>query len=191
MTWLLENRSAASWLRSGNPDTGKLFDDEWCSRVIRICKKRKPQKGTVFAGDKPEIRTSKIRWVEPADDTRWLYELLTRMVTGINSVSWHFDITHVEHLQFTEYAEGGFYGLHADDLAARGHEQRKISISILLNDDFEGGRFSFQTGETQEFADLQKGEAVVFPSFVMHRVSKVTSGVRYSLVAWVSGPAWK
>jgi PKHD-type hydroxylase len=31
----------------------------------------------------------------------------------------------------------------------------------------------------------------LFPSFVLHRVTPVTKGTRYSLVAWVSGPPFK
>ena len=34
---------------------------------------------------------------------------------------------------------------------------------------------------------LSKGSIIVFPSFVWHRVKPVTSGTRYSLVAWHLG----
>jgi PKHD-type hydroxylase len=32
---------------------------------------------------------------------------------------------------------------------------------------------------------------VTFPSWVMHRVTPVTKGVRYSLIAWIVGPRWR
>ena len=35
--------------------------------------------------------------------------------------------------------------------------------------------------------DLNKGDVVVFPSYFLHRVSPVTKGTRYSVVAWAVG----
>ena len=36
-----------------------------------------------------------------------------------------------------------------------------------------------------------RGTAVIFPSFLVHRVAPVISGVRKSLVSWISGPPFK
>ena len=50
--------------------------------------------------------------------------------------------------------------------------------------------------DAEELADFthltrQRGTAVVFPSFEYHRVLPMRSGVRHSLVSWVSGPAFR
>ena len=37
----------------------------------------------------------------------------------------------------------------------------------------------------------QRGLIAVFPSYVLHQVTPVTQGSRQSLVAWISGPAFK
>jgi PKHD-type hydroxylase len=37
--------------------------------------------------------------------------------------------------------------------------------------------------------NLQPGDAVVFPSFVNHSVTPITSGTRQSLTGWIKGPA--
>jgi PKHD-type hydroxylase len=37
----------------------------------------------------------------------------------------------------------------------------------------------------------QKGAAVLFPSFLLHRVTPVTRGTRKSLVLWVGGSPYK
>ena len=37
----------------------------------------------------------------------------------------------------------------------------------------------------------EKGSLVVFPSFVWHRVTPVTKGIRYSVPAWHLGSPWK
>jgi len=40
-------------------------------------------------------------------------------------------------------------------------------------------------------ADQERGTAIIFPAYVMHRVRPITRGVRRSLVAWVSGPPYR
>ena len=58
-----------------------------------------------------------------------------------------------------------------------------LSIVGLLNDDFEGGEFTFFDDYT---IPLRKGDLVVFPSVFLypHTIRYVTKGVRYSWVTW-------
>ena len=37
----------------------------------------------------------------------------------------------------------------------------------------------------------KQGTAIAFPSYVLHGVKPVTTGTRYSLVAWITGPEFK
>jgi len=37
----------------------------------------------------------------------------------------------------------------------------------------------------------QQGTAIIFPSFLAHKVNKVKSGTRYAVVGWVHGPTFK
>ena len=37
----------------------------------------------------------------------------------------------------------------------------------------------------------EQGCCTVFPSYVLHQVTPVTKGTRYSLVAWIGGPDFK
>ena len=37
----------------------------------------------------------------------------------------------------------------------------------------------------------KKGDLVVFPSYIDHKVAPVTKGIRYSVVAWYGGPPFK
>ena len=56
----------------------------------------------------------------------------------------------IESLQFTQYdgAKEQRYDWHVDSLVAPELEEtiRKISFTILLNDDFEGGEFEIEAG---------------------------------------------
>jgi PKHD-type hydroxylase len=67
---------------------------------------------------------------------------------------------------------------------------RKISISILLNDDYEGGELGFFiTGDQSIKPDT--GQAIAFPSFLPHRVTPLTKGIRWSLVCWITGEPFR
>ena len=50
----------------------------------------------------------------------------------------------------------------------------------------EGG--DFEMDEEDEIPRFEEGSIIVFPSFLKHRVTPVTKGVRYSLVSWFVGP---
>jgi PKHD-type hydroxylase len=40
-------------------------------------------------------------------------------------------------------------------------------------------------------APIEKGKAIIFPSFVIHGVILVTCGKRKSIVGWIGGPPYK
>ncbi len=101
-------------------------------------------------------------------------------------------------VQYTRYPAGGYYQWHSDDdfgvVHKRHQNVRKISITSPLNTGkFEGGDLQLQLNYQKELRTMQfePGDAVVFPSFIQHQVTPVTKGIRYSLIAWVSGPAWR
>ena len=60
---------------------------------------------------------------------------------------------------------------------------------IDLNFDFEGGDFEIR-GKDDRVPKLEEGSIIVFPSFLEHRVTPVTEGIRYSLVSWFVGPPY-
>jgi PKHD-type hydroxylase len=68
-------------------------------------------------------------------------------------------------------------------------------MTILLNDSFEGGQFEFASYGKKDCTvsplEMKKGQVVVFPSHMEHRVAAVTKGTRYSLVCWFLGPPFK
>jgi hypothetical protein len=81
-----------------------------------------------------------------------------------------------------KYNEGNKYDTHIDDFGH--HAFRRLSISLLLNDDFTGGEFEFFGTET---ISLKKSQALIFPSSWLypHRILPITSGIRRSVVTWV------
>ena len=74
---------------------------------------------------------------------------------------------------------------------------RKLSFTLCLNEDYEGGEFSFciphpiaEKTKIEKIEKPKKGTMIVFPSYTWHKVGRVTSGVRKTLVGWVVGQQW-
>lgn len=79
------------------------------------------------------------------------------------------------------YKEGQFYTQHTDSFKK---QQRSVSCSFILNDDYDGGEFAFFDREI--IIKGGKGSIIMFPSNFMfpHEVMPVTSGTRYSIITW-------
>ena len=103
---------------------------------------------------------------------------------------WAYDIQRLEKIQMSKYCAGGHYCWHMDSKAPVNNEQRKLSISILLNENFEGGGIEIESNKDENVLKYQ-GDIVVFPSFLQHRVLPVTDGTRYTAVSWAYGPTFR
>jgi PKHD-type hydroxylase len=155
---------------------------------------------TIGSEDGGSTRSSMIKWI-PTDNPTWdwLYERMMDMSVEANNTLWRFDLrTALESIQYTEYyaSEKGHYDWHQDIGPGKLPSKRKVSITIQLSEgeEYEGGELQLCTGsngsgqlDNFNTCPRGKGVAVLFPSYMMHRVSPVTKGVRKSLVLWVGG----
>ena len=80
-----------------------------------------------------------------------------------------------------KYEKNNFYHEHVDSFT---EIPRTLSCSLILNDEFKGGEFSFFNNEI--IYNLKKGSAIIFPSNFLypHSVLPIVSGTRYSIVTW-------
>jgi PKHD-type hydroxylase len=68
-------------------------------------------------------------------------------------------------------------------------QTRKLSFSIQLSQPemYHGGRLEFLP--SIESTEIEKqGVLTVFPSFLTHRVTPITIGIRHCIVGWIHGP---
>jgi len=84
--------------------------------------------------------------------------------------------------QFTEYKSGDYYDWHTDILDDS-INRRFYSIVIRLNNNYTGGEL-----ELKDYKSIKSntGTLYMFLSDTHHRVTPVTSGIRYSLVMWLN-----
>jgi PKHD-type hydroxylase len=140
-----------------------------------------------------DIRNSQNSWIKWGQESDWVYQKLTNLVNDCNGRIYQFDINgFFEDLQFTKYGEGCYYNYH-EDLGAGQSSIRKLSMVVQLSDEkeYEGGELVLFSGNEKMIAPKKQGTVIFFPSYVTHKVSKVISGERFSLVAWLSGTPFR
>lgn len=133
-------------------------------------------------GFNEEVRKSSTFFIEKIDS---LNEKLIQSINENIKIK-GVDIKNLGPYQFTKYTVGDFYEWHTDSDSDK-NKNRHYSIVIQLNDDYEGGSLQL-IDENQKEYELENGvgNLFIFDSSTIHRVSKVTSGIRYSLVNWVT-----
>lgn len=176
-------------------------DDIFCrtdiSKIIKIGKHLNLSRArTGGAGeDCLDHRRSFVSWININSETRWIYQKLTDNILQVNKEWFQFDIEKIEKLQFTYYnsEENGCYKAHVDPLPWKIPHNRKLSIVVQLSspDEYEGGELKLHLGHEETTIKKQLGMTVFFPSYILHEVTPVTKGERYSLVAWVHGKPLK
>jgi PKHD-type hydroxylase len=141
-----------------------------------------------------EIRRSQVVMLGNESKYDWIYERLWAAAQECNRRFFCVDIAGVEaNVQLARYdsADRGFYNWHTDFAGLK--PLRKISISIQLSrpEDYDGGDLELLFGTAPERLDKARGAFLAFPSFMLHRVTPVTRGTRWSLVAWILGTRWR
>lgn len=139
-----------------------------------------------------KFRKSSVMPIYYGENMDWLFDRMSHYVAQANQ-NYNFNLNgFYEPLQLAQYGEGDFFDWHLD-FGAGASSIRKLSISIQLSksEDYEGGDLEFRINSNIVKAPRTPGTAIIFPSFIMHRVSEITKGSRRSIVGWVAGPPYK
>jgi PKHD-type hydroxylase len=175
------------------------FSKEELQKIEKGVKQINFEKAATVSGDSDSVRSSRIKWIPQNTDWWWLYEKLAGMATESNNTLWNFNLYSLpECIQYTEYlaSENGKYDWH-QDIGPSMLSKRKVSLTIQLSDpsEYEGGELQLFRGGNPETdtvtAPKKAGCVYIFPSYIMHRVTPVTKGVRKSFVLWLGGEHYK
>lgn len=126
----------------------------------------------------------------------WLTGFCYHYISHANESNFNYDLHGFDHnqMQYTEYGPGQFYNWHTDCYKGHSEVVRKLSFTLQLSDpnEYEGGEFQLLNYQDRMYcAPKEKGTIIIFDSLSKHRVTRITSGRRKSLVGWVMGPRWK
>jgi len=185
-TWALKPEHVQNWAYWNN-----VFSPDECAKIIELGNSKNFNSGIV-RGEDQTVRDSEISWLFPPD-AQWVFERLTDVANGLNDNFFKFDLFgFAEGLQFTKYtAPGGKYDLHLDKSIDQSIRKLSMTLQLSSPDDYEGGELILQTSSIPEILPKEQGKLIAFPSYLLHGVQPVTKGIRYSLVAWITGPAFK
>ena len=172
-----------------------LFQPHEIQQILNLWEEDKTIKATLSGDQKyrDELRKSSVMFIDNISEHQWIYQKLAGIAIKSNNDHYWFDLLgfHQE-LQLTRYGEGDFFDWHLD--FGKGEiSARKLSLTVQLSDpdEYEGGDLQFMINEKIVNAPRQKGTIIVFPSFIIHRVTPITKGTRQSIVGWVSGPPYR
>lgn len=167
-----------------------VFTAEQCERIRSIGASLRQWDGR-STSEEDAYRVCTTSWIEETSQTRFMFERLRELVRSVNDLYALEASGFAEPLHHIRYEPGGHFDWHTD-LGSGPMSTRKISISVQLSNaqDYSGGEFEFcPHGVIEEFSAA--GSALVFPSYIAHRVHPVRSGIRHALVAWIHGPAFR
>ncbi len=105
-----------------------------------------------------------------------------------------FDIKDYQKLHFNIYSSvnNSKYDWHTD---SSGSDLYDVKLTILINlsmMNYEGGQFELFNGNQYEIPQLNKpGNAVMFKSYINHRVLPITKGERRTLTIFLKGPKFR
>lgn len=146
------------------------------------------------------IRISQVKFFKKTEETGWIFNRFNNIAAMINDQFYGFNLNGYDSFQYTVYKgeENGKYDWHmdtalGDNILNPKSQTRKLTLVMLLSNpekDFTGGELEFNIGNEDYpmTANIFKGRIVAFPSFLIHRVKPVLTGIRKSIVIWIEGP---
>ena len=176
----------------------EAFSPEQIDYIISIGEKEQIKNAEIQDGEKSDkVRKTKVSWIQEERLSK-KYPLVDIITKANKEAGWNFQLTGFEPFQYSIYDKGDHYDWHIDS-HARPYDNgliRKLSFTIILSDDYTGGAFELckpnpkREKHLYKSFNLKKGSMILFPSFVWHKVDKVKTGTRKSLVGWVVGKPW-
>ena len=115
-----------------------------------------------------------------------------------NSISYannifNMDLNNIE-IVYVEYEpQPSGFDWHLD-IGPYPYNLRKLSFSINVNhpDEYEGGDLEFQFVENNSnIPPKLQGGITIFPSFLPHRITPITKGIRKAIIGFIQGPPYK
>tara|TARA_Y100000296_G_scaffold24942_1_gene29371 strand:+ start:538 stop:1221 length:684 start_codon:yes stop_codon:yes gene_type:complete len=183
-----------------------LFTEDECEDIIEYHHTWEHKEGRISEQDPNTKKTDSVKsdyrictlYCPPYNDDLkqldWLNAKLLEVITGVNQDYYKFNIlalAEAPNLMRYDAENSGHYDYHLDIGTAKPNCWRKLSYSLMLNDDYEGGKLEFKTGMgIVEYGPIV-GRMILFPSYLLHKVNPVTSGIRWNLVGWSHGPSFQ
>lgn len=175
-----------------------VLNKEVCALVLRDLNWKHSHEGGVVSEAGTDInsdmRKTSIIWMHPKDIVSCVSQ--AHVVTSNMESGWSYVLSAVGDTQIGRYGNGGHYAEHVDTMVPdSNNQQRKLTAVVLLNDstEYSGGDLQIRGLDGAWVGGILKdaGDMVIFPSYLLHKVTPVLEGTRYTAVTWATGPAFR
>lgn len=118
-----------------------------------------------------------------------VFQSMESFARFVNSCYWGFDLDGGPSAWMQTYENGGDYSKHTD--GCPGYVRKLTAVVQLSEDLYEGGDLVFEDPQEQVKLVRTRGTVAVFPPWVWHHVTPVTSGIRRTINMGFWGPPFK
>ena len=171
-----------------------FFQPKQCDAIVKQCVDELWMSGeTIGGGVNKKVRNVE-QQVMPIDQQGWPLTRILDLAKQANSARFKFDVQgflDVDAPMIMRYTKGGHYDWHVDTGISVCHRKLSFTIQLSEDKDYVGGDVEFIGSKVDTKAFRQKGMCIIYPSFLPHRVTKVTKGTRHAIVGWIHGPTFK
>lgn len=175
----------------------RAFSPDECDRIAALAAGSVAQEARLVGANRDHnLRRASLVWLDDVPGAEWVMDRLIDLVRVANRDVFDFDLRDfAESPQVAQYDAGvqGHFDWHGDvgdgPLASR----RKITTVVQLSrpEGYAGGALEVMPSAHVRVAARDQGAALMFPGFLLHRVTPVTEGSRRSLTVWAHGPAFR
>lgn len=144
----------------------QIFSEIECGKIIDTIKS-KQQKWE--SNDRKYDSTS----IDYCEENKWIFNKLKDFFE--NEIGDKIVLIK-EQIHFHSFTNGDYFGKHTDS-----RNKRIYGVGCLLNKDYDGGEFIFYNNP-EIIIEKEIGNTYIFNVNIEHEVTKIESGVRYSML---------
>lgn len=173
------------------------FTARECEQIVAASQKTPANEALLVGQNKDHnLRRADVTWLDDVNGIGWVMTRLINLVRRSNTEKFGFDLREfAESPQIACYkaSDGGHFAWHSDIGDGPVARKRKLSMVVQLSKPgmYDGGDLEIMPGAYAVTASRHQGSATIFPSFLLHQVTPVENGDRYSLTVWAHGPAFR
>ena len=176
----------------------EVLNKEEIKKVVNICESNVDpegdKRGIPRIGEEPTIKTSTVtctRWKHLSGILGGIYgnwEVINRCEFGYNL----YPILELTLLNYNVYdsSNSGEYDFHIDSSSTNIYDIKLTAMINLSEEYYEGGELiMFTAGKFREIGEFSSpGSSILFKSWIPHKVTPVTKGIRKTISYWFRGP---
>ena len=176
----------------------KMINIEEIKKVVNICESNVSplgdKRGLPLDGEEPITKTAKVTCTQ----WRYLSEILGEVYEawqGCNQFEFGYNLFPIQKNTFLNYnvydsSNSGEYDFHIDCSDSDIFDVKLTAMINLSEEYYEGGDLIlFTASQFRKISEFSPpGSSIMFKSWIPHKVTPVTKGIRKTISYWFSGP---